>query len=570
MEYLQNARICSNHVVNYVSDVGPLAKQSVAITWQAATLYLQLLATILRPMLTLLLYLHHTLTPALTVLAQRLFDILCMQPRHIVLAEVSTALSLAVLIAIERHFSFLRRAHMLYIRTHARLTRRFRRLVSAVRLKSQLAASILPHFLFAILAYGFHLTIARFFLPFTRGPGLIMIACVRPAVRTLTLLYAVDCEEKKNAMVKTPVSTHDEIPGSDSPAVISASSALATTPSQSIRRRKASANEFDGLRRRAASVAKDIEEEGRGTEKRVRIDGTPMLFRLPSRSPFSLLSSRGSPDSDLDSVIQSTPADDLVRRASVENSVLKFWVVFGVVWGLRSLTWYFCPTMLEGVISVMDVWMFYVFVWAQFSLTMGADLVYPIFARFLQKRGVLKRTASKVVSSVQGTGGEETVQQIGLIMRLVSSLRVFDAVKSGRVWRFVSESGMFIVLGCMFALVPRVVTFGTTLLAGVFLPCVWSADVLESGETDDLGVQRHNWLAYWGVFSLVDAVYAVGAQTFGWLPLWYHVKMGIILWLQVPNFRGAVVLLDGFMIHVGSALSSVKKQTYTPRKRKRG
>lgn len=40
-----------------------------------------------------------------------------------------------------------------------------------------------------------HLTIARFFPPITRGPCLITIASVRPAVRTLIILYTVQMDQ---------------------------------------------------------------------------------------------------------------------------------------------------------------------------------------------------------------------------------------------------------------------------------------------------------------------------------------------------------------------------------------
>lgn len=593
MDYVHNVRICSNHVADYFSDIAPLAKQSLSITVQALSLYIRLVATTLRPFLTLSIYLYHLLTPPLSALLGHLVTALMLQPRQVVIAELSISAIALLLLALETRYAFIRRSHYCYLRAHARMTRRFHRIVAHVRVKSRLAASVLPHLLFSFFATVFHLTIAQFCLPLTRGPGLITIACVRPAFHTLALLYAVDVDPPPSHIAITPSTPgtsrdHDSHASTSTPPHTADADATVliktatTTPSDSVRRRRRGSSPdtmgVDSVRRRAASVAAQIENEAHPDQpsaRRVRIDETPYTMRF-LRSTSALLSSARSarsPGSDVDSMGSDGLRDhgSDARRARHERSVLRFWVLFGTVWGARSLMWFVSPSFLESVVCSVDIGMFYFFVWAQFSLTMGADLVYPPFAAFLQRRGISRASVTRAVtSSVDGAKQDETVQQLGLIMRLLTSLRVFDALKSGRTWRFVSESGFFIVLMCVFALVPRMIAFLMALVAGVLLPCVWSTNILESDETDTTSLQRHNWLAYWGVFSLVDAAYAAGADSFGWLPFWYHVKVVIILWLQVPNFFGAVQILDGFMNRVGFALSTVKKQTVTPRKRKRG
>lgn len=623
MDHVHTIRTCTTHVKDYLTDLAPLAKEAISVTLQAVYLHIRLVAKTLHPFLTLLVYLYYALTPLLTHVVHTCLIAFTQQPRHVVMAELTATTTLLTLIALERRFAFLRRTHALYVRTHAHLKRRGRRLLAHVRAKSRLAASLLPHVVFVAGASVFHYTVGQSFLPHTRGGGLIAIACVRPAIRTLLLLYSVDVDATCYEDV-TPTSVRssdDDASSSDSVSVISASAVrqageLGThTPSSDSMRRRHTGGQLSldspsSMRKRAATVAKEIEQEADDppsvtatpntanraklvpAKRRVRIDETPQTSfflrvaqsaraSLPlsasGRSMTGRVSSSTTPLSSTTSTCLVTPSPmrhrdgvEDVCRARSESTVLRFWVLFGFAWGVRTLTWYFSPLFLGSVVAQLDVCMFYLFVWAQFSLTMGADLLYPPFAAFLAKRGFLRRTAKRVVDSVHEVGGDETAQQLGLIMRLLSSLRLFESLKAGRIWRLASDSGVFVVLGCLSIIVPRLLMFVATLLGGLLLPCVWSTHALESGETYEIGLQRHNWLAYWGVFSLVDAVYAISSESFEWLPLWYHIKMAIILWLQVPDSRGAVKVLDRFMRHVGIALSSVKKQTVTPRKRKRG
>ena len=57
--------------------------------------------------------------------------------------------------------------------------------------------------------------------------------------------------------------------------------------------------------------------------------------------------------------------------------------------------------------------------------------------------------------------------------------------------------------------------------------------------TNDIPRAQKWWLMYWVVFvgfSLTHDFISVG---FGWLPLWFHVRLVCIVWLQLPYFRGA-------------------------------
>ena len=89
-------------------------------------------------------------------------------------------------------------------------------------------------------------------------------------------------------------------------------------------------------------------------------------------------------------------------------------------------------------------------------------------------------------------------------------LRITDGLKYAQVWRFIFDSALSLVRFLLFALTPRPITFVGTIIAGVVVPCMRSAVGLEAdSEAEKTGLQRHNWLAYWSLYSLVDLVYTM-------------------------------------------------------------
>lgn len=677
---LRQFRTLSHNVSAYFTDLYPLARQSLHVTLHALVLYIRLLFRAIQPILALTVYLYHVLTPPIASLLRNFLIALTLQPRHLVVFEMSVIVLIILSIWIERRYGLFHRTYSLYIRGRRRITLHYRRLQTHVRTKSKVAASALPHVIFAAVAMIFHASLARFLIPLVRGPGLVMIACVRPAFRTIYLLYAIDVapvsyqpsqppssssspapsvsDATPRAVVAAPSPTRalrftpdsentlsdsaDRLDATSLSDVVRASSSSVSLPSaaaksDSIRLRKnaklpLSSESASSDRRRSPStpaVRGDSAEDKEGSDsdadaapsltasaRRVRIDDTPSC--ISSRSPtasilstplsrfqrvkqlLAMSASRTRLNSEYSTPVsskisKSKPSEsfgsmDSAARFKEERTLLTFWVAFGIVWAVRSITWYLCPSMLESFMTMVDTWMFYLFIWAQVSLTNGARFGYALFTSFLRKRGIIstkiRRNGTRAGHGLSSEAAKETVHQLGTVMRLLSSLRIFDPIKSGRIWRALTDSGVVAGIAIVFLAVPRMVTFLATIVLGVALPAVKTAITLENsldeeangptsddnddGDSDDsdLELQRHNWLAYWSVFSLLDAIYAAGTEKFGWLPLWYHVKMAIILWLLIPRFRGTVIMLDHLMTHVGLLLSTVRKQTVTPRKRK--
>lgn len=598
MNVVRQAHALSRHVAAYVGDLAPVAKEAVTLTALAIRLYLKLGLMALRPVVFILLCLYQIAMPPLAALVRHTLIALTLQPRHYVIAEISVIVSVTTAISLERRFGFIRRTHDAYRRTHSRVARRFRGFQASIRSQSRLAAAILPHAMFVLIATMFHHFIGYRCTYLLRSFGLIFFACLRPVLRTIYLLYTTD-HTATDDTISTPTMTRVARPDSSiiqsaPPAVAKSRSASPSDVTAGIRRRLRPKDvsphlpDTDTLRRRAAAVAAEIENDGKSSEKverRVRIGETPRKTHEAPESSSTFAPPKSS--STLNALrahsIHSAKIPDLsdeIALVKAERRILRFWVVCGTIWGLRSLVWYFFPSFLVPLLTVTDVGLFYLVVWTQLSLTTGADVIYAPLAAFMQRRGLITRAAQRVALRVRGAAAasipaddpsgkrDSSTQHLNLMLSLASALHLSDAFKSARVWRFVIDSGVAVVLFVIFAFTPRIITFITTLVVGILLPCMRSAAALESDDVNEAVFRRHDWLTYWSIFSLFDAIYALLTNYLSWLPFWYHIKMAAIVWLQVPNFRGSVTVLQWVTEKLAMLLSWTRQTTVTPRKRK--
>lgn len=555
MEYARAGRLLARQTKAYFADVLPLARQTAEATFHATILSLRLLYFLLRPLFIFTKHLYRVLSPTLRLVLLRIWTAFRLQPARVLAIEAGLALVLLLLLILERRFNLLQRAHALTIGSYRSVVVRYRRVLTSLRAKSRIAALAFPHMLYAALALAVHVTIGKPLAPFTQGVGMILVACVRPAVRTALLLYSVDVDDSGTSEVRSVVDAEEK------PALAVRHSEGDDERYSTIRRRRKTerGSSVDAVRARAASVAAEIENDGGEAnvpkQSRVRINEASGTREEKGGGSLVLR----TPDVAINRRIRTsvTEKEESTLRSAMEVNVLRFWIVFGLVWSARSLSWYFCPFVFRHIVARLDTALFYFFLWAQLGMTRGANVVYSVIAKIARKRWRLDTKAK---------GGESRMEQVSLFMRLAVLANLVSKERASDVTSTVTESGLALV-GVVFLITPRMATFLGTLLIGLLVPCYLSTAALETRGSQ--GMVRHNWLSYWSVFSMMDATFAACSEMFGWLPLWYHVKMVIILWLQLPYYRGSVVVLDYVMECVGSALSSVRKQVVTPRKRKR-
>jgi len=106
----------------------------------------------------------------------------------------------------------------------------------------------------------------------------------------------------------------------------------------------------------------------------------------------------------------------------------------------------------------------------------------------------------------------------------------------------------------------------TSNIVGFLYPAYASFKAIESTETAD----DTQWLTYWVVyafFNLVESLIDFSVGT--WIPFYFFIKIFIVLWLQLPQFMGALYIYQSFLApllrkhekQIDSAIDAAKSKT---------
>ena len=86
--------------------------------------------------------------------------------------------------------------------------------------------------------------------------------------------------------------------------------------------------------------------------------------------------------------------------------------------------------------------------------------------------------------------------------------------------------------------------FYITTIVGIVYPAFWSVRAIESEETGD----DKQWLTYWVVFSLFSIIDLFSGFILKFIPYYFFLKLLFLIWLFMPNLRGATFVYDKFLI----------------------
>ncbi|PHU23643.1 HVA22-like protein k [Capsicum chinense] len=70
---------------------------------------------------------------------------------------------------------------------------------------------------------------------------------------------------------------------------------------------------------------------------------------------------------------------------------------------------------------------------------------------------------------------------------------------------------------------------------GIVLPVYSTFKAIEMGDQNE----QRKWLLYWAVYGSFSIVEAFTDKFLYWFPLYYHVKLAFLVWLQLPSAEGA-------------------------------
>lgn len=83
------------------------------------------------------------------------------------------------------------------------------------------------------------------------------------------------------------------------------------------------------------------------------------------------------------------------------------------------------------------------------------------------------------------------------------------------------------------------------LVAGFVWPSYASYKALEGRSTEPITV----WLTYWVALSFVTVFSALLDPLVGsWMPLYYPLQLGLVLWLMLPQTKGASILYSQLLL----------------------
>ena len=77
----------------------------------------------------------------------------------------------------------------------------------------------------------------------------------------------------------------------------------------------------------------------------------------------------------------------------------------------------------------------------------------------------------------------------------------------------------------------------------VLYPAVHSIRAIESKEEEDDKV----WLTYWMVFGVLNVLETFFGFIFWIIPYWGWIRLGLFVWLLLPQFRGSKVIYDSLV-----------------------
>jgi len=142
-----------------------------------------------------------------------------------------------------------------------------------------------------------------------------------------------------------------------------------------------------------------------------------------------------------------------------------------------------------------------------------------------------------------------------------SHLKIIEdnsGIKGSYIAGFLGVCTLFVFIGLF--------DFYITNLVGIIFPIFWSLKSLQSRSKDDDDKQ---WLTYWIIFSLSQILDTFSNLILQIIPFYFFIKIGFLIWLFLPNFRGAEKIYHNFIKkRFKKYFDEVEKQQINTNKRK--
>lgn len=235
-----------------------------------------------------------------------------------------------------------------------------------------------------------------------------------------------------------------------------------------------------------------------------------------------------------------TSPQRLARTRSIEalvmsewrpyETILKYWVLWSIAGCTLSLVSLFVPRVVLAYVRVPTYALNVVLAWIHSPVTRGDIALYTLLSPLLHPY------ANRVHDTPDATATDN--EAANFVMR---TLVLFRVVPEQHVHFFKDlwSQGPALV-GLLFVFTPGFVTARGCDLVGFGFPAY-----VTMGALADKTTRRYEWwLCYFCVAVSVDYIVTAAATEVAWLPLFYHAKLLLMMWLQFPYFRGAQRIFD--------------------------
>jgi hypothetical protein len=172
--------------------------------------------------------------------------------------------------------------------------------------------------------------------------------------------------------------------------------------------------------------------------------------------------------------------------------------------------------------------------WLHAPITRGDLILYDLLSPFVNPY-------ANRLKDVSDQGGNE---QSNFLLRSLVTFRVLPE-QYGNLLKDLWAQGPALV-GLIFLFTPGFVTARGALCLGLGFPAYITMGALSQD-------RRRNyewWLLYFTVVVSMEYIASGLEVAFSWLPLFYHIKLVLMMWLQFPYFRGAQKIFDAIFASV--------------------
>lgn len=238
-----------------------------------------------------------------------------------------------------------------------------------------------------------------------------------------------------------------------------------------------------------------------------------------------------------------TATSRLARSRSIEElvmsewrpyeTILKYWVLWSFAGCLLSFVSLFLPRFVLTFVTVPTYVCNVFFAWIHSPITRGDIALYTLLSPFFNPYANRIRD-----TPITATGNPNEDEAANFLVRTLVMFRVLPEHHVHFMKDLWSQGPA--LGGLMFVFTPGFVTARGCWFVGFGFPAYVTMGALAEKTT-----RRYEWwLSYFCVAVAVDYLVTALGHELAWLPLFYHAKLLLLMWLQFPYFRGAQRIFD--------------------------